>query len=71
MEKAEFLEKLADVAGVVVDAEALGDDLLEIDPPVAGQFGVRFWIACFQWLGVVPETSAWTFNLRFLLPLDI
>ena len=30
--KAEFLEKLADIAGVVVDAEALGDDPLEIDP---------------------------------------
>ena len=28
---------------------------------VAGHFGVRFWIACFQWLGVA-ETSAWTFN---------
>ena len=35
MGKAEFLEKLADVAGVVVDAEALGDDPLEIDPPPA------------------------------------
>ena len=38
---------------------------------VAGHFGVRFWIACFQWLGVMPETTAWTFNLRFPLPLDI
>src|SRR5271155_2281590 len=33
--KAEFLEKLADIAGVVVDAEALGDDPLEIDPSPA------------------------------------
>jgi len=33
--KAEFLEKLADIAGVVVDAEALGDDPLEIDPAPA------------------------------------
>jgi CO/xanthine dehydrogenase FAD-binding subunit len=38
---------------------------------VTGRFGVRFWIACFQCLGVMPETSAWTFNLRFSLPLDI
>ena len=30
--KAEFLEKLADIARVIVDAEALGDDPLEIDP---------------------------------------
>ena len=41
------------------------------NPHVAGHFGLRFWIARFQWLGVVPETSAWTFNLRFPLPLDI
>jgi CO/xanthine dehydrogenase FAD-binding subunit len=38
---------------------------------VTGRFGVKFWIACFQCLGVMPETSAWTFNLRFSLPLDI
>ena len=38
---------------------------------VTGRFGVRFWIACFQCLGAMPETSAWTFNLRFSLPLDI
>ena len=30
--KAKFLQKLADVALVIVDAEALGDDPLEIDP---------------------------------------
>src|SRR5271157_1699422 len=30
--KAELLENLADIAGVVVDAEPLGDDPLEIDP---------------------------------------
>jgi len=38
---------------------------------VTGHFGVRFWIACFQWLRITSETSAWTFNLRFSLPLDI
>ena len=33
--KAELLEKLSDVAFVIVDAEALGDDALEVDPPPA------------------------------------
>jgi hypothetical protein len=33
--KAELLEKLADVALVIVDAEALGDDALKINPSPA------------------------------------
>jgi hypothetical protein len=42
--KAKLLEKLADIARVIVDAEALGDDPLEIDPAVphnAVDFPVR------------------------------
>ena len=33
--KAELLEQLADIALVIVDAEALGDDALKINPPPA------------------------------------
>src|SRR5580693_2058844 len=31
--EAEFLEELSDIAGMKVDAEPLGDDALEVDPP--------------------------------------
>ena len=33
--EAEFLEELSDIAGMKVDAEPLGDDALEVDPPPA------------------------------------
>ena len=33
--KAELLEKLPDIARVIVDADPLGDDTLEIDPAPA------------------------------------
>ena len=42
--KAELLEELADIALVIVDAEALGDDALKINPappPDAVDFPVR------------------------------
>ena len=35
MREAELLEKLSDIARVKVDAEPLGDDALEVDPPPA------------------------------------
>ena len=34
-EKPSFLQKLSDIARMKVDAEPLGDDALEVDPPPA------------------------------------
>ena len=35
MGEAKLLQKLSDIAGMKLDAEPLGDDALEVDPPPA------------------------------------